>query len=200
MVFGAALALALAPGPDNLYVLALSASRGYAAGLIVTLGLCTGLLIHTSVAALGIAIILQTSALAYDMLQIVGAAYLLYLAWQAFRAAAPGLQAPGVQPPGYLQLYRRGIIMNVTNPKVAMFFLAFLPQFTNPALGQPRLQLALLGLVFITAALLVFSTIALLADRLTARYQSSPAVQCRLQQLTGLILCALALRLLILDP
>ena len=127
----ASLLLALAPGPDNLFVLTESALSGPLAGFAVTLGLCTGLLLHTSAVALGVAAIFQVSALAFTLLKLVGAGYLLYLAWQAWRAPAASLPTAAATPPALGRLYRRGIVMNVTNPKVSIFFLAFLPQFRS---------------------------------------------------------------------
>ena len=126
-----ALLLCIAPGPDNLFVLAQSALYGRAAGLRITLGLCTGLIVHTAAVTLGVAAFIKATPLAFDALRLAGAAYLLYLAWQALRAA-PGEPVPGTaaRPRGW-QLYRRGIIMNVTNPKVSLFFLALLPQFVD---------------------------------------------------------------------
>ena len=160
LFFAAAVALALAPGPDNIFVLTQSALHGRLAGLLVTLGLCTGLLVHTAAGSLGVAAIFQTSALAFNALKIVGPAYLLYLAWHAFRAGASDLAQQDSIDTGRRALYVRGIVMNVTNPKVAIFFLAFLPQFANPARGSLATQVLLLGAVFILAALLVFGFIA----------------------------------------
>ena len=136
--FAASLLLGIAPGPDNIFVLTQSAVYGVRAGLATTLGLVTGLCVHTTAVALGVAALFQTSPLAFAILKYVGAAYLLYLAWLSFRAGALLTHAPDggrTAFPGYGVLYRRGIVMNVTNPKVTLFFLAFLPQFCNPALG-----------------------------------------------------------------
>ena len=119
-------ALALAPGPDNIFVLTQSAMNGRAAGVLVTLGLCTGLLFHTAAVAVGVAAIFATSALAFTILKIVGAAYLVYLAWGAFRTKGAAQLAGEAKPVSGRNLYLRGIIMDITNPKVAIFFLAFL--------------------------------------------------------------------------
>jgi threonine/homoserine/homoserine lactone efflux protein len=154
--FAASLLLALSPGPDNLFVLAQAAQRGAWAGLAVTLGLCTGLLGHTAAVAFGVAAVFQTSALAFALLKYLGAAYLLYLAWQAFRAGAVAAGEARAAGLGLARLYRRGIIMNLTNPKVSLFFLAFLPQFTAPAHGPLLPQVLVLGLLFIVATILVF--------------------------------------------
>ena len=175
--FAAALLLALAPGPDNLFVLTQSATGGKGAGLAVTLGLCTGLVGHTLAVVLGVAALVQASALAFNGLKLLGAGYLLYLAWQAVRAPTARLAAPAAAPPAYTRLYRRGIFMNLTNPKVSLFFLAFLPQFADPGRGPLAPQLLLLGGLFIVATLLVFGAIALLAGTLGERLNRSPGLQ-----------------------
>ena len=193
--FAASLLLCLAPGPDNIFVLTQSALRGASAGCIVTIGLCSGLVVHTTAVALGVAAIFQASALAFNALKIVGAAYLLYLAWQAFRASAAGMVGAGERGLRGWRLYRRGIIMNVTNPKVSIFFLAFLPQFADPALGSLRLQLMLLGGLFIVATLLVFGGIALLAGRLGQWLQRSEKTQLLINRLAGTVFVVLAIKL-----
>lgn len=194
--FGASVLLALAPGPDNLFVLSQSAAQGRCAGLWITLGLCTGLVVHTSLVGLGVAVVFETAPLVFVVLKLVGAAYLAYLAWLAFRAgqigadgAGPVLTAP--------RLYRRGIIMNVTNPKVSLFFLAFLPQFVRPEAGPAGVQVMLLGGLFILATLLVFGSIALLAGSVHALIRSRPGVQRGLNGVAGLILVGLAIRLVV---
>ena len=119
----------------------------------MTLGLCTGLIVHTTAVALGVAVIFQVSAVAFSVLKIVGACYLLYLAWQAFRASATRLKSGEDRGLSFSTLYRRGIIMNITNPKVSIFFLAFLPQFADPGRGALTLQIIMLGFIFIISNL-----------------------------------------------
>lgn len=194
--FGIALLLGVSPGPDNIFVLTQSALRGRMAGLIVTLGLCTGLLVHTAAVALGVAAIFQTSALAFTLLKMTGAAYLLYLAWQALRAAPDKLaigEASGLK--GW-QFYRRGIVMNVTNPKVSIFFLAFLPQFVQPQLGALPWQIVQLGAVFMLATLLVFGSVALLAGSLGRRLERSGRAQLIMNRVAGTVFIALAAKLM----
>lgn len=191
----ASLLLALAPGPDNLFVLTQSALGGRLAGLAVTLGLCTGLLVHTTAVACGVAAIFQVSALAFTLLKLVGAGYLVYLAWQAWRAPAASWQG-GERPAGSLgKLYRRGILMNVTNPKVSIFFLAFLPQFADPIRGPLWLQIGQLGAVFIVATILVFGGVACLAGSLGEWLGRSPRVQQIMNRLAGTVFLGLALKL-----
>ena len=193
--FTASLLLAVAPGPDNIFVLAQSALNGRAAGVRVTLGLCTGLVVHTTAVALGVAAVFHTSAVAFTALKLVGAGYLLVLAVQAFRASGGAGKAGPVPRLGPWQLYRRGIIMNVTNPKVSIFFLAFLPQFTDPAGGALVMQMVLLGAVFVVATLIVFGSISLLSGALGETLAGSPKARRILNRIAGSVFALLALRL-----
>ena len=188
--------LALAPGPDNLFVLAESMRRGTKAGIMVTLGLMTGLIVHTTAVALGVAAIFQTSQLAFDLLKYIGAAYLLYLAVLSFRATGKSRLAEVKEELGSLQLYRRGILMNVTNPKVSIFFLAFLPQFTDPSRGSVTLQIFLLGFLFFLSALTVFSLISLLAGRIGAWFMQTKHGETFLNRAAGTVFGLLALKLI----
>jgi threonine/homoserine/homoserine lactone efflux protein len=194
--FAATIALAIAPGPDNLFVLTQSALYGRSAGLVVTLGLCTGVIAHTIAVALGVAAIFATSAVAFNALKILGAAYLLYLAWQAFRAGAASVENKEQEVLGKRELYFRGVIMNITNPKVAIFFLAFLPQFADPQRGSLSLQIFLLGAMFVVSALLVFSAIAWFAGYIGDWLKSSPKAQVVMNRVAGAVFAALALRLI----
>ena len=193
--FTASILLGLVPGPDNIFVLTQSALRGKGPGLIVMLGLCTGLIVHTTAVALGVAIIFQTSAFAFSALKFLGAVYLIYLAWQAFRASAQNIQGEPDTTVNYWKLYCRGIIMNITNPKVSIFFLAFLPQFADPAKGPVALQLFLLGGLFILATILVFGGIALLAGTLGQWLNRSHRSQKILNKAAGTVFLGLALKL-----
>lgn len=197
LFFASSLLLGLAPGPDNLFVMAQSAQHGKKAGLLVTLGLCTGLLVHTSAVALGLAAVFRASELAFTALKFAGAAYLLYLAWRAFRATASDAGAALVGGLNVPRLYARGIVMNVTNPKVSIFFLAFLPQFTDPAKGAIAPQVMLLGGIFIVATILVFGSISLLVGTLGERFRRSAMAQKLLNWAAGSIFAGLAVRLAI---
>ncbi|MFH0785794.1 MAG: LysE family translocator [Pseudomonadota bacterium] len=193
--FMASLLLALTPGPDNLFVLAQAAQYGKRAGITVTIGLCTGLLIHTAAVALGVAAVFQASALAFALLKYIGAAYLIYLAFLSFRA---GAEIDSGQRTGSLifaGLYRRGIIMNVTNPKVSLFFMAFLPQFTDPTRGPLVPQILLLGLLFILSTILVFGGISLLAGGIGSRLRKSEKAQILLNRIAAGVFIALAVKL-----
>lgn len=195
--FAVSALLALSPGPDNVFVLLQSAMRGPRAGLLVVLGLCTGLVVHTGAVALGLAAVFAASAGAFTALKWIGAAYLLYLAWQAFRAPVDAAAAGGEggAAPAGGRMYWRGVVMNLTNPKVAIFFLAFLPQFADPARGPIAPQLLGLGAIFILATLLVFGAIALGSGWFGTLLQRSARARRALNWLAGTVFVALAARL-----
>jgi threonine/homoserine/homoserine lactone efflux protein len=193
--FGIALLLALTPGPDNLFVLMQSALWGRKAGLFVVLGLCTGLVGHTLAVAVGLAAVFATSQAAFAALKFAGAAYLVYLAWQAFRTQAGPSSRAKLPRQSKGQLYRRGIVMNLTNPKVSLFFLAFLPQFTSPSRGSVALQTVGLGVLFMLATLLVFGSIAFFSGAFGALMQRSASAQRLLNRAAGVVFLGLALKL-----
>ena len=193
--FLASTLLALAPGPDNVFVLTQSALHGKVSGLVVMFGLCTGLLVHTGAVAFGVAVIFQASALAFTVLKVLGASYLLYLAWQIFRASPEQLRMCGEQQKSLWELYRRGIIMNVSNPKVSIFFLAFLPQFADPERGSISLQLVVLGGIFIMATILVFGAVALIGGALGDWLNQSTRAQRIMNRVAGTVFVGLALKL-----
>ena len=194
--FAVAVLLALAPGPDNIFVLTQAAVNGKTAGLFVTFGLCSGLIIHTAAVAFGVAALFQASAIAFNAVKIAGAVYLLYLAWGAFRAGAEKISSSGELALSLRALYARGFIMNVTNPKVTIFFLAFLPQFADPERGSMVIQMMMLGGLMMIATILVFGSIALLAGTLGDKFASSERAQIILNRIAGTIFAALALKLI----
>jgi threonine/homoserine/homoserine lactone efflux protein len=197
MFVAASTALGFAPGPDNIFVLTQSMVSGRAAGIRITLGLCTGLLVHTTIVALGVSVIFRTSPLAFNALKYCGALYLLFLAWKSFRASSTRLE-PGEKPRlGPWQLYRRGIIMNITNPKVSIFFMAFLPQFADPSAGSVTMQLIILGFIFILVTVAVFSLVSLLAGTIGKWLARSEKGERVLNIVAGVVFAALALKLVL---
>ena len=193
--FLASALLAIAPGPDNVFVLTQSALHGKLSGLVVVFGLCTGLLFHTTAVAFGVAVIFQASTLAFTLLKVIGAGYLIYLAWQIFRASPEQINMQSDQQKSLGTLYRRGIIMNLTNPKVSIFFLAFLPQFADPVRGPISLQMIALGGIFIIATILVFGAIALIGGTLGEWLNRSERAQRIMNWTAGTIFIGLALKL-----
>nr|WP_320166091.1 LysE family translocator [uncultured Methylophaga sp.] len=188
--------LALAPGPDNLYVISQSALYGARTGLIITLGLCSGLIIHISAVVFGLATWLTTSPMTFVWLKIIGAGYLLYLAWRALRAPVITALTDTKRLDTSLSLLRIGFLMNVSNPKVALFFLAFLPQFIDTSTASVSWQILYLGLIFMLSALIIFSVMALTAASMGRWLIASSRAQRILQSLTALIFTLLAARLL----
>ena len=191
----ASIALALVPGPDNIFVLTQSMAKGAKSGIFTTLGLCTGLIVHTTAVALGVAVIFQTSALAFNLLKYIGALYLLYLAYLSFKDSSSLHVKANKKEYSLSTLYKRGIFMNVTNPKVSIFFLAFLPQFTDASKGNVTMQIFLLGFIFILCALFVFGSISILAGKIGNWFNKSKNANIILNKIAGTIFAALALKL-----
>ena len=193
--FGIAILLALTPGPDNLFVLMQSALVGRTSGMMVMLGLCTGLIGHTMAVAVGLAAVFAASSAAFTALKLAGAVYLVYLAWGAFRAPVGATASAPALRQSKARLYRRGIVMNLTNPKVSLFFLAFLPQFTTPARGSVALQTLSLGGLFMLATFLVFGLVAWFAGTIGERVQRSHTAQRFLNRVAGTVFLGLAIKL-----
>lgn len=184
--------LGIAPGPDNLFVLVQSATYGSRAGLWVVAGLLTGVVIQSICVAMGLAAVVAASPTIFLLIRLVGAAYLLYLAWGAWRAGAEGA-ARTMNTTDAVKLWRRGLVMNVTNPKVQIFFLAFFPQFVSrDAQGwQVVFELLVLGATFLVISLIVFGGVALLAGSIADRLRSA-RVQRVLNRTSAVIFVMLA--------
>ena len=196
---GASAALTLAPGPDTTFILAQGISRGRRAAILTALGMCSGVSVHTTATALGISAALYSSAAAFTILKYGGAAYLLFLAYKALKdpPVAPSQPASAIaavaQPWG--TLLRRGFLMNVVNPKVGLFFLAFLPQFVVRDGGSIAPQMALLGLVFMLQAVLILSVIGYLSGGLGDALLKRPGIAKYFAWLSAGVFGALGLRL-----
>ncbi|MEN5179429.1 LysE family translocator [Comamonas sp. 4034] len=204
--FGVAVLLALSPGPDNLFVLMQSVQRGWRVGIAVVVGLCLGVVVHTTAVALGLAAVFAASSIAFTVLKWCGAAYLAYLAWGAWRApvsaeksgngaSAESANSYEISSKELLAMVRRGVVMNLTNPKVLIFFLAFLPQFADPAIGPVGPQIFVFGAVFILAAFLVFGAIALFSGVFGNLLLRSPRAQFWLNKITAVVFVGLAVKL-----
>jgi threonine/homoserine/homoserine lactone efflux protein len=165
----ASIVLTIMPGPDNIFVLTESLTNGKKTGIAISFGLATGVLVHTLAAATGLSIIVQKSAIAFSVIKYLGAGYLFYLAIMALRDKKSSIDLKANKPnneKSFLQLMRKGFFMNVLNPKVALFFLAFLPQFVNLNGMKVEYQMIILGLVFMMQTIIIFCIIAILTGRL----------------------------------
>ena len=161
--------MTLAPGPDNLYLLTKGLSSGAKSGIILSAGLASGIIFHTFLVMIGVAAIIQNSPSAMNLLKIFGASYLLFLAWKSFKAGRRGekisMQKTESKSANF-EIYKRGVLMNVLNPKVLLFFLAFLPQFVNLSTENAGGQIIFLGFTFAVQAFLIFSLIAVCAGKI----------------------------------
>jgi threonine/homoserine/homoserine lactone efflux protein len=192
----ASLALIATPGQDMIYVITRSLAQGRVAGLASALGVCLGILVHTALAALGVGAILQASEALFVALKLAGAAYLVYLGLRMmFTRVDAGVLAGAAAPLSLAGLVWQGILSNVTNPKIVLFFFAFLPQFVDPAGAHPTRDLVFLGVLYAVLALPVKCGVALAAGSLAERILASPGALAWIHRAGGTVLVALGVRL-----
>ncbi len=170
--------LTISPGPDIIFVLVQAMRKGWKAGVVIALGLVTGILVHTSLVAFGVSALIRENPSFFLLIKLMGAAYLFWLGWTTWRSDPRIIvsSTAGFENREILTLYRRGFLMNVLNPKVTLFFLVFLPGFLWDPLHAPILQFYILGGLFMIQALFVFATVAMTAGRITEyleRHQAS---------------------------
>ena len=195
LFLGATLALNVTPGPDMLYVIARSASEGRRAGVASALGIAGGTVFHTLAVVLGLSSLLLAVPFAYDAVRLGGAVYLVYLGLRALLRPSPSGAGPRVERASLWAIFRQGVVTNVLNPKVALFFLAFLPQFVDPARGSVPAQLLLLGVLFNVSGTLVNLAVALAASGAGQWGRSRLGSSALLQRLTGVVFVGLGVRL-----
>jgi threonine/homoserine/homoserine lactone efflux protein len=193
---GASLALILTPGQDMLYVATRSLAQGRMAGVFSAIGVCCGILVHTALAAFGVGAILQASEGLFFALKLAGAAYLVYLGIRLLltRALPPELAA-GSSALSPLSLFWQGMLSNITNPKIVLFFLAFLPQFVDPASPHPTRDLVFLGVLYALMALPVKAGVGLAGGSLSERVLKRPSTFVWMNRASGAVLVALGVRL-----
>ena len=192
----AAILLTLMPGPDILFVITQSITRGKKAGIIFACGLCTGLIAHTAAVSLGLSLILYNSPVAFSVLKYMGAAYLIYLGVKSYiHRKENSLALPSATGVEY-KLYRKGILMNILNPKVLLFFIAFFPQFVSPTTENPAGELLILGLLFMAQGIVIFSLVALLADRLSRRLMQNARFSLIMHIIESLVYFAIGISLI----
>jgi len=190
----AGLALNITPGPDMLYVAARSTSEGRAAGIVSSLGIATGTLFHITAVALGLSALLAAVPVAYTAVRIAGAIYLVYLGIRALVSRAGSAERTVAHAP-LAMIFRQGMITNMLNPKVALFFLAFLPQFVDPARGSAAAQIVVLGLIFDTSGTIVNTVVALGASRAAEHMRANSRAGEILHKFTGVIFIGLGVRI-----
>ena len=191
----ATIAVTLAPGPDILYVLAKGISQGRGRAILASAGFCSGLSVHTAFAALGFSALLMASAVAFTCVKIAGAGYLIYLGVRAWGSRGLiSIPAAG-DAPGGRRIFAQAFLMNVLNPKVAVFFLAFLPQFTHPRQGHMAREFFLLGLCFAVISFCIFSLVGIFSAGLGRWIHARPKVARVLDRTVGALFVGLGLRL-----
>jgi threonine/homoserine/homoserine lactone efflux protein len=186
----------ITPGPDTMYILARSLSQGLRAGVMSVLGISTGIMIHTAGAAFGLSALLATSAFAFDVVRYAGACYLIYLGVRALRKRPASLAAPELIRTGAWRIYRQGMLTNVLNPKVAMFFLAFLPQFIDPIAGRGPRPFLFLGGLFVVGGTLWCLGVVAMSVRATRAIRRNASVVAWLERVSGCVYIGLGLNLL----
>jgi threonine/homoserine/homoserine lactone efflux protein len=199
LFIGAGLLLNVTPGPDLLYILGRSVSQGRAAGIVSALGIGAGCLVHVVAAALGLSTLLLALPHAYDLVRWAGALYLVYLGVRAFRSGQAALEVAALAPVPLRRVFFQGALTNVLNPKVALFFLAFIPQFADPARGPLAPQFLLLGTLFDVNGTLVCLAFALFASRVGEWLRTRYGVSRLLNRATGGLFLLLGLRLALLE-
>jgi threonine/homoserine/homoserine lactone efflux protein len=192
----ASLALIATPGQDMIYVITRSLAQGRFAGLCSAIGVCLGILVHTALAALGVGAILHASATLFVALKLLGAAYLVYLGVRLVLVRGAKLEsAAAAAPLAPAQLVMQGVLSNVTNPKIVLFFFAFLPQFVDPASPHPTRDLVFLGVLYALLALPVKAAVGLAAGSLSERVLRRPGALAWMNRVCGVVLVGLGLRI-----
>lgn len=194
----ATFALALSPGPDNIFVLIQSVSNGRKFGLATVAGLMTGCLVHTTLLAFGVSAVIKSSPIILVSIKVFGALYLLYLAWMVFKSDSDiSFKDEVAKNRSLLDLFRKGFIMNVLNPKVTIFFLAFFPGFLFSEEINTIAQFYILGMLFILVSSVVFGGIAILAGTINGYLKRNSNMGFLLKWLQIIVFIAIAIYLLI---
>lgn len=186
-----ALVLLITPGPAVLYIVARSIDQGRLAGIVSALGIGVGTLCHVAAAALGVSAILVSSAVAFAAVKYAGALYLVYLGIQKLRAPVPAAPIASITPQPLRQVFRQGVVVNLLNPKLALFFLAYLPQFIDPAQGPVGVQMLFFGGLLMLMGLTSDSAYALLAGALRGWLRQTRAFAWGQRCVTGTVYIAL---------
>ncbi|MBT3190898.1 MAG: LysE family translocator [Anaerolineae bacterium] len=197
LFLSAAVAINIAPGPDLLYIISKTIAQGRKIGFASSLGVSSGALVHVFAAALGLSAILATSAIAFSIVKYFGAAYLVYLGIKSLMSKGTTFDSADEKEEEFTpwQAFRQGVLVDVLNPKVAIFFMAFLPQFIRPEMGSTSAQLIGLGILVILIAIVIEFAIVLTAAQTTNFFRSNRKFSIWLDRVLGTVLIGLAVRL-----
>lgn len=189
--------LNITPGNDTIFILSKSISQGKKAGIVSALGIGTGSIVHTILAVLGLSIIISKSILLFNIIKYTGAVYLLYMGYQMLRSKSQFNDAtsPENKSTNYNKIYRDGIITNVLNPKVALFFIAFLPQFINPNLKDTILPFITLGMTFITTGLIWYLILVTFSSTISAKLKKNNKTETIINRICGITLIGLGIKI-----
>lgn len=196
LFIGTAIVLIIIPGPDLIFTVTQGMVHGKKAGIVTALGLSLGNIVHTLAAALGLSLIITTSVVVFTIFKVLGAAYLFFIAVQSIRHRNDALDFSQKDMGSTKGLFFRALVMNVLNPKVAIFFLTFLPQFINYHYGAVPLQMCLLGLIFIILTAIIFSLFGYFAGQLRDKFLARPRIQVYMNVIAGMIFAMLGVMLL----
>jgi len=193
----ATLALAISPGPDNIYVLAQGLVNGSKSGIATTAGLISGCIVHTTLLAFGVSAIITASENIFYAIKVLGALYLLYLGYKVFKSSPNVSWSDSAPRKSYTQLFKQGVVMNLLNPKIMIFFLAFFPGFLWDKEGDTVVQFYILGALFMSISFITFSTIALLAGSISSYLLKKKGVGVFLKWLQIIVFVGIAVYILI---
>lgn len=197
LFLSAAIAINITPGPDMIYILSRTIAQGRKIGIASSFGVCSGALVHIFAAAFGLSAILLTSAIAFVVVKYLGAAYLIYLGLQALRSKGVSFDIPvekQVQST-FWKAFRQGALIDILNPKVAIFFMAFLPQFVRPELGHASAQILILGFLVNLVGVVIESFLVLTAAQTTNFFRNNSQFSILLDRVLGSMLIGLGIRL-----
>lgn len=201
----AAILLNLTPGSDSMYIITRSISQGQTAGLYSVLGITSGVLVHTLFAALGLSVLLANSPTAFMIVKYIGASYLCYLGVKMLMSKQQPLLASNLpdnekkataQPLDRWQIYKQGVLTNTFNPKVALFFLAFFPQFIDASYAYSMVSFIILGLTFAVTGFIWCLCLALLASKFSENLRKKPSIEAILNKISGVVFIGLGIKLL----
>ena len=199
----ASLLLSITPGSDSMYIITRSVSQGNKAGIYSVLGIVSGILVHSLLAALGLSILLASSPLAFTIVKYIGASYLCYLGFKMLTSKEDALITKSLtentklaKTLDYFKIYKQGVLTNTLNPKVALFFVAFFPQFVDPSYAHSTLSFLILGLTFAITSLVWCLCLALLASRFSEKLRENPAIESMLNKISGVVFIGMGIKLL----